>query len=380
MIRRDFHLPPVIESVVDGVVDVERLNAEQRCRLVRAVLGYTLRVMDCRTDMKRMLEDFVPHRAVIQIGSNVKESFDLLVPVKNLIYRLLQIQETDRKEVIRRFKQCGLTKRDADLYFWLHDLDLYEPAMIKLRKAKGEFLPPREVKARAEEALHVMCQRSWIKKNKVVSRMFRFIYKHYREITPDDVIQELLSKASFVFYLEYPFYPTLHIINKMKQSVTNNGINLLQSKTNGNANARFINAKRNKHDKNEPDHFVSMESTVYGRDSSGEERLKVEAPFDLNPADVENQNVLRISVAALLENNTGKRRRILHLLMHHNRTDFVKFVSQRYNRKFRSVEEFYTFVEGDARWLDAIRRYSKMNRKDFRRFIKTVRVELEGVP
>lgn len=379
MMYKDFTLPPVIEDVVDGVVDVDRLDATQRYLLVRAVLGYALRVMDCRVGMKRLLENFVPHRAVIQLGSNVKESYDLLVPVKNLIYRLVQIQETDRKEVIRKFRACGLTKADAQLYFMLHDLDLYDPVLKKMRTAKGEFLPPADVEAKCAAALHELMKRNWIRKNKVVGRMFAFIYSNYPEIDDDDVAQEMLNKASFVFYLEYPFSSTLHLVNKMKRSVENNGKNKLASMMKNAANPRFVNLKKNKRDRHEPDHFVSMESSVYGRDKNGEDHIKVESAFDLNPADEENGNVLRISVAALLQTNTGKRRKVLHLLMQHERRDFVRFVNKRYGQKFTSVEEFHRSVGGGEEWLTAIRLYVKMSRKSFRLFIQSLQKDLVGI-
>lgn len=200
MVTNNFKLPPLLIETLESVYNVHDTNIYTRYFLTKAILGYVLRLHDFN-EMYYLINEFVDRKTAQIIRKKCMEKYELTVNLKNVIYSLLEDGINDKDRVYKRFEISGLSKRDARLFFWLHDLEIYEALIQRMNTAVEHFERPEIVKQKCNKAFKALQEEGYILK--FVRRKFDFIIRH-NNINEHDIANALVISAISSYYHDYP--------------------------------------------------------------------------------------------------------------------------------------------------------------------------------
>ena len=229
----------------------------------------------------------------------------------------------------------------------------------KLTHAISKFLPPDRIEYKCKRLMKYLDRNGYI--IKYVKKKFYFITKHnnYDEV---DFVRPLEIAAMAAFYQTIPFKERLHTVNTIKSAIHNAGINEIE---------RFVAKKRSR---------LTEDGVTQISLSSKNESDQVydkEISDSKNITDNEDRTVLKISVIALLHKYSGKKRRVLQLLMRKNINSFLEYISAQESRTFSSVDDFKAFCKTPEYFLETIRQYVNVDDKRFYNFLDEIKEKLK---
>lgn len=285
-----------------------RLSKTKRRTLIDATIRYAFRTLNAR-DYEALFREVTEHKIrLIELRRSLLSDGYVMKNLKMYLYYAHTNKRTDLLDVERAFK---VKLRDRDLYKALlpetrRQLDGFKAQGFKAMTLYG-----------FDEACVLALKKVKNFTRKFVNRKMKFIMTSDSQET-HDIAAHLEMNGLQALMLYYPAFETMeHLINIMKRTIHNTGINYIEKHTSAKRGRLSRDSEGAFTAKVVPLHSVAVEKEL----STIENGTQIDGSR-------EDTFSLRITVEKLLSKFSDKRQQFLQLIMGHYSEDFSRFLRE----------------------------------------------------